>query len=122
MAWHAIGGPALDLRDRHAATAAVFVAQLGVDFQDDSCPHEVRRLGRTICAGSTRSPRGIAATTRTDRPKRSLSGAGSGLSSMWLARVLASVGDAFSGGVSDVHDVFVSMGWLSWWGAFTLLA
>lgn len=31
-----------------ADTAAVFVAQLGVDFQDDSCPPEVRRLGRTI--------------------------------------------------------------------------
>lgn len=26
----------------------MFVAQLGVDFQDDSCPPEVRRLGRTI--------------------------------------------------------------------------
>ena len=28
--------------------AAEFVAQLGVDLQDDSCPPEVQRLGRTI--------------------------------------------------------------------------
>ena len=29
-------------------TAAEFVAQLGIDLQDDSCPPEVQRLGRTI--------------------------------------------------------------------------
>jgi transposase len=28
--------------------AAEFVAQLGIDLQDDSCPPEVQRLGRTI--------------------------------------------------------------------------
>ena len=48
MAWHskevvrsiyAIDDPAL---------AAEFVTQLGIDLQDDSCPPEVRRLGRTI--------------------------------------------------------------------------
>ena len=30
------------------AVAAEFVAQLGIDLQDDSCPPEVQRLGRTI--------------------------------------------------------------------------
>jgi len=47
-AWHAkevvrsiydIDGPAL---------AAEFVTQLGIDLQDESCPPEIRRLGRTI--------------------------------------------------------------------------
>ncbi len=28
--------------------AAEFVAQLGIDLQDESCPPEVQRLGRTI--------------------------------------------------------------------------
>lgn len=28
--------------------AGDFVAQLGIDLQDDSCPPEVQRLGRTI--------------------------------------------------------------------------
>ena len=31
-----------------AVLAAEFVAQLGIDLQDESCPPEVRRLGRTI--------------------------------------------------------------------------
>jgi transposase len=30
------------------ATALEFVTQLGIDLQDDSCPPEIRRLGRTI--------------------------------------------------------------------------
>ena len=30
-----------------ADTATGFVAQIGVDLQDDSCPPEVQRLGRT---------------------------------------------------------------------------
>jgi len=30
------------------AEAVEFVAQLGIDLQDDSCPPEIRRLGRTI--------------------------------------------------------------------------
>jgi hypothetical protein len=30
------------------ATALEFVTQLGLDLQDDTCPPEVRRLGRTI--------------------------------------------------------------------------
>jgi transposase len=48
MAWHAkeVLRSVYEIAD--ADTAAVFVAQLGVDFQDDSCPPEVRRLGRTI--------------------------------------------------------------------------
>ncbi|MEP1123960.1 MAG: ISL3 family transposase [Ilumatobacter sp.] len=29
-------------------TAVEFVSQLGIDLQDDSCPPEIRRLGRTI--------------------------------------------------------------------------
>ena len=48
MAWHAkeVLRSVYEIGD--ADTAAVFVAQLGVDFQDDSCPPEVRRLGRAI--------------------------------------------------------------------------
>jgi transposase len=48
MAWHAketIRG-VYDIGDPD--TAATFVGQLGVDLQDDSCPPEVQRLGRTI--------------------------------------------------------------------------
>ena len=30
------------------AEAVEFVTQLGIDLQDDSCPPELRRLGRTI--------------------------------------------------------------------------
>lgn len=30
------------------ALAVSFVTQLGIDLQDDSCPPEVQRLGRTI--------------------------------------------------------------------------
>ena len=36
---------------------AEFVAQLGVDLQDESCPPEIQRLGRTI----TKWPHQIAA-------------------------------------------------------------
>ena len=48
MAWHAKEVLRSVYTIGDADTAAVFVAQLGVDFQDDSCPPEVRRLGRTI--------------------------------------------------------------------------
>ena len=48
MAWHAkeVVRSIYDIPD--AKVAAEFVAQLGVDLQDDSCPVEVRSLGRTI--------------------------------------------------------------------------
>ncbi len=48
MAWHAkeVLRSIYDIPD--ADVAAEFVAQLGVDLQDDSCPVEVRQLGRTI--------------------------------------------------------------------------
>jgi transposase len=48
MAWHAkeVVRSLYDINDPDLA--AEFVAQLGIDLQDDSCPPEVRRLGRTI--------------------------------------------------------------------------
>ncbi|MDP9441574.1 MAG: ISL3 family transposase [Actinomycetota bacterium] len=48
MAWHAkeVLRSIYDIPD--PAVAAEFVAQLGHDLQDDSCPVEVRSLGRTI--------------------------------------------------------------------------
>lgn len=48
MAWHAKEG----VREIYAHTdpdvGLEFVARLGADLQDDSCPPEVRQLGRTI--------------------------------------------------------------------------
>ena len=47
-AWHA-KEVLRSVYDHHdAATALEFVTQLGVDLQDDTCPPEVQRLGRTI--------------------------------------------------------------------------
>lgn len=48
MAWHSkeVTRSIYDIDD--ADTATVFVAQLGIDLQDDSCPPEVQRLGRMI--------------------------------------------------------------------------
>jgi transposase len=48
VAWHAkeVLRSIYDIPDPEVA--AEFVAQLGVDLQDDSCPVEVRSLGRTI--------------------------------------------------------------------------
>jgi len=48
MAWHAKEVLRSVYTIDDAETAAVFVAQLGMDFQDDSCPPEIQRLGRTI--------------------------------------------------------------------------
>ena len=48
MAWHAkeVARSIYEIGD--AELAGEFVDQLGVDLQDQSCPHEVRSLGRTI--------------------------------------------------------------------------
>lgn len=48
MAWHAkeVVRSIYDIPDADVATT--FVTQLGHDLQDDSCPVEVRQLGRTI--------------------------------------------------------------------------
>lgn len=48
MAWHAkeVVRSVYDIDD--PALAVEFVERLGVDLQDDSCPPEVRQLGRTI--------------------------------------------------------------------------
>lgn len=48
MAWHAkeVVRSIYDIED--PALAAEFVERLGVDLQDESCPAEVRQLGRTI--------------------------------------------------------------------------
>ena len=48
MAWHAkeVVRSIYEIPD--ADVAAEFVTQLGVDLQDESCPVEVRQLGRTI--------------------------------------------------------------------------
>lgn len=48
MAWHAkeVLRSIYDIPD--AELAAEFVAQLGHDLQDESCPAEIRQLGRTI--------------------------------------------------------------------------
>jgi hypothetical protein len=48
LAWHAkeVVRSIYDIDD--PGIAGEFVAQLGVDLQDDSCPAEVRQLGRTI--------------------------------------------------------------------------
>jgi len=48
MAWHAkeVVRSIYDIAD--ADVAAEFVTQLGHDLQDESCPVEVRQLGRTI--------------------------------------------------------------------------
>lgn len=48
MAWHAkeTVRSIYDIDD--PATAAEFVARFGHDLQDDSCPPEIRQLGRTI--------------------------------------------------------------------------
>ncbi len=48
MAWHSkeVIRSIYDIDDTDTAT--VFVAQLGIDLQDDSCPPEVQPLGRTI--------------------------------------------------------------------------
>lgn len=54
-----------------ADTAASFVAQLGVDFQDDSARRRSNGSDARSCDGSTRSLRGTGAGTRTGRPKRS---------------------------------------------------
>ena len=47
-AWHAkeVVRSLYDIDD--AVLAAEFVAQLGIDLQDESCPPEIQRLGRTI--------------------------------------------------------------------------
>jgi len=48
MAWHAkeVMRSIYEIPD--ADVAAEFVTQRGVDLQDESCPVEVRQLGRTI--------------------------------------------------------------------------
>jgi transposase len=48
LTWHAkeVVRSIYDLDD--SADADVFVAQLAIDLQDESCPPEVRQLGRTI--------------------------------------------------------------------------
>jgi transposase len=48
MAWHAkeVVRSIYDITD--ARLAVEFVTQLGIDLQDDSCPPEVQRFGRTI--------------------------------------------------------------------------
>lgn len=48
MAWHAKEVVRSIYTHTDPALAAEFVARLGVDLQDDSCPPEVRQLGRTI--------------------------------------------------------------------------
>jgi transposase len=48
MAWHAKEVARSIYEISEAELAAEFVDQLGVDLQDDSCPPEVRSLGRTI--------------------------------------------------------------------------
>ena len=48
MAWHAKEVVRSIYADLAHDVAAEFVDQLGVDLQDDSCPPEVRSLGRTI--------------------------------------------------------------------------
>lgn len=52
MAWHSKEGvrSIYDITDPELA--AVFVAQLGIDLQDESSPPEVQRFGRTICRWS----------------------------------------------------------------------
>jgi transposase len=47
-AWHAKETLRSIYEHDDPATALEFVTQLGLDLQDDSCPPEVRRLGRTI--------------------------------------------------------------------------
>ena len=47
-AWHAKEVVRSIYDIEHPELAAEFVAQLGIDLQDESCPPEVRRLGRTI--------------------------------------------------------------------------
>ena len=48
MAWHSkeVVRSIYEITDPELA--ASFVAQVGIDLQDDSCPPEVRRFGRTI--------------------------------------------------------------------------
>jgi transposase len=48
MAWHAKEVVRSIYAIDDADTAAEFVAQLGIDLQDESCPPEIHRLGRTI--------------------------------------------------------------------------
>jgi hypothetical protein len=48
MAWHAKEVLRSIYDIPNAEVAAEFVAPLGADLQDDSCPVEVRSLGRTI--------------------------------------------------------------------------
>lgn len=48
MAWHAKEVVRSIYAIDDADTAAEFVAQLGADLQDESCPPEIHRLGRTI--------------------------------------------------------------------------
>jgi transposase len=48
MAWHAKEVVRSIYQIPNATLAGEFVDQLGVDLQDDSCPPEVRSLGRTI--------------------------------------------------------------------------
>ena len=47
--------------------AVEFVAHLGMDLQDESCPPEVRRFGRTLTDGASRSQRGTKLGSRTGR-------------------------------------------------------
>ena len=47
-----------------------FVTRLGVDLQDDSCPPEVRQLGRTITRWRNEIAAWHQAHVRTGRPKQ----------------------------------------------------
>jgi transposase len=71
MAWHAkevVRG----LYDHHDPELALeFVARLGRDLQDDSCPPEIRQLGRTIVRWRTQIAAWHQATCPTGRPKPS---------------------------------------------------
>jgi transposase len=70
-AWHA-KEVVRQLYDHHDPTLALeSVTRLGADLQDDSCPPEVRQLGRTLVRWRHQIAAWHQARCRTGRPKRS---------------------------------------------------